>query len=140
MKDQFNKNLIMTEKEEYLFLQSNNCWICKKIIDNEDEKLEITVILQVDLEVVLIGIVNFQLTEKIPLIFHNLKGYDSHLIVFELHKFNLKVNVIPNVLEKYMAFFLGRDLVLIDSMQFMISSLDKLAKNLVDKDFKYLVK
>ena len=28
MKDQFNKNLIMTEKEEYLFQQSNNCGIC----------------------------------------------------------------------------------------------------------------
>ena len=39
MKDQFNKNLVMTEKEEYLFQQSNNCWICKKIIDNEDEKV-----------------------------------------------------------------------------------------------------
>ena len=39
MKDQFNKNLIMTEKEEYLFQQSNNCWICKKLIDNEDEKV-----------------------------------------------------------------------------------------------------
>ena len=43
MKDQFNKNLVMTE-EEYLFQQSNNCWICKKIIDNEDKKLEIIVI------------------------------------------------------------------------------------------------
>ena len=39
MKDQFNKNLIMTEEEEYLFKQSNNCWICKKIIDNGDEKV-----------------------------------------------------------------------------------------------------
>ena len=39
-----------------------------------------------------------------------------------------------------MAFFLGRDLVLIDSMQFMNCSLDKLAKNLPDEDFKYLVK
>ena len=38
MEDQFNKNLIMTE-EEYLFQQSNNCWICKKIIDNDDEKV-----------------------------------------------------------------------------------------------------
>ena len=28
----------MTDEEEYLFQQSNNCWICKKIIDNEDEK------------------------------------------------------------------------------------------------------
>ena len=39
-----------------------------------------------------------------------------------------------------MAFFLGRDLVFIDSMQLMNSSLDKLVKNLADKDFKYLVK
>ena len=39
-----------------------------------------------------------------------------------------------------MAFFLGRDLVFIDSMQFMNCSLDKLVKNLVDKDFKHLVK
>ena len=38
-----------------------------------------------------------------------------------------------------MAFFLGKNLVFIDSMQFMNSSLDKLAKNLSDKDFKYLV-
>ena len=39
-----------------------------------------------------------------------------------------------------MAFCLRRDLVFIDSMQFMNSSLDKLVKNLVDKDFKYLAK
>ena len=38
-----------------------------------------------------------------------------------------------------MAFFLGKDLVFIDSMQFINFSLDKLVKNLVDKDFKYLV-
>ena len=39
-----------------------------------------------------------------------------------------------------MTLFLSRDLAFIDSMQFMNSSLDKLVKNLVDKDFKYLVK
>ena len=38
-----------------------------------------------------------------------------------------------------MAFFLGRDLVFIDSMQFMNSNFDKLVKNLSDKGFKYLV-
>ena len=37
-----------------------------------------------------------------------------------------------------MAFFLGKNLVLIDSMEFMNFSLDKLVKNLSDKDFKYL--
>ena len=39
-----------------------------------------------------------------------------------------------------MAFFLNKNLVFIDSMQFMNSSLDKLVKNLADEDFKYLVK
>ena len=38
-----------------------------------------------------------------------------------------------------MAFFLGKNLVFIDSMQFMNFSLDKLVKNLLGKDFKYLV-
>ena len=140
MKDQFNKNLIMTE-EEHLFQQSNSCWTCKKITDNKDEKVRDPCQINGkfrdsahwDCNI------NFQLTKKIPVIFHNLKGYDTHSVFSELHKFNLKVDVIPNGLEKYKAFFLGRDLALIDSMQFMNCSLDKLVKNLVDKDFKYLV-
>ena len=37
-----------------------------------------------------------------------------------------------------MALFLNKNLVFIDSMQFMNSSLDKLVKNLSDEDFKYL--
>ena len=49
------------------------------------------------------------------------------------------MNVIPNGLEKYIAFFLNKNLVFIDCMQFLNSSLDKLVKNLWDKDFKYLV-
>ena len=38
-----------------------------------------------------------------------------------------------------MAFFLNKNLVFIDSMQFINSTLDKLVKNLSDEDFKYLV-
>ena len=37
-----------------------------------------------------------------------------------------------------MAFTINKNLVFIDSMQFINSSLDSLVKNLVDKDFKYL--
>ena len=28
--------------------------------------------------------INFQLTKKVPIIFHNLRGYDSHLILMSL--------------------------------------------------------
>ena len=45
--------------------------------------------------------INFQWTKKFPVIFHNLRGYDSHLIVNELDKFDVKTDVIPNGLEKY---------------------------------------
>ena len=43
MKDQFNKNLVMTE-EEYLFQQSNSCWICKNLLIIKMKKLEIIII------------------------------------------------------------------------------------------------
>ena len=36
-----------------------------------------------------------------------------------------------------MAFMLNKNLVFIDSMQFMISSLEKVVKNLSDDDFKH---
>ena len=72
--------------------------------------------------------------------FHNLIGYDSHLIIKEIVKFDVKVSVVPNGLEKYIAFTINRNWFFIDSMQFMKSSLDSLVKNLSDNDFKYLSK
>ena len=70
-----------------------------------------------------------------------MRGYDSHLIFNELDKFDAKINVIPNGngLEKCMAFLLNKNVVFIDSMQLMNSSLDKPVKNLSDKDFKFLI-
>ena len=140
MNKHFNKNLIMSEEEEHLFQQSNSCWICKKLIDNDEEKVrdhchvtgKFRGAAHLDCNI------NFQLTKKVPVIFHNLRGYDSHLIFNELDKFDVKISVIPNGLEKYMAFFWNKNLVFIDIKPFMNSSLDKLVKNLSDEDFKYL--
>ena len=78
------------------------------------------------------------MTRKIPVIFHNLRGYDSHLLIKEISTFDVKVSVIPNGLENYMAFTINTNLIFIDSMQFMNFSLDSLVKNLSDNDFKYL--
>ena len=60
------------------------------------------------------------------------------MIIKEISKFDVKVSVIPNGLEKYMAFIINRNLVFFDSMQFTNSSLDSLVKNLTDEEFKYL--
>ena len=103
----FDKNLIMSKKEKHLFQESNSCWICKKLTDNDEEKVRDHCHITGKFR----GAahwncnINFQLTKKVPVIFHNLRGYDSHLIFNELDKFDVKISVIPNGLEKYMAFF-----------------------------------
>ena len=139
IKKHFNKNLIMSEEEEKIQL-SNICWICEKLIDDDDEKVRDHCHVTGKFR----GAahwscnINLQLTKKVPVIFHNLRGYDSHLIFCELNKFDVKIDVIPNRLEKYRTFFLNKNLVFIDSMQFMNSSLEKEVKNLSDNNFKYL--
>ena len=59
-------------------------------------------------------------------------------MIQEIDKFDAKVSFIPNGLEKYIAFSINKNLVFVDSMQFMNTSLNKLVKNLTDNDFKYL--
>ena len=86
-----------------------------------------------------IGIVMSMLNSKIPVRFRNLKNYDSHLIMQELGKFNLKINIIPNGIEKYQYInTINNKLIFIDSLRFLNSSLHSLVKNLGKDDFKYL--
>ena len=47
--------------------------------------------------------INLKLNHKIPIVFHNLKYYDAHLIIQKLGKFNLNINVIPNGLKNIRA-------------------------------------
>ena len=132
--------MIISEEGEEQFQLSSTCWICEKLIDDDNEKVRDHCHVTGKFR----GTahwscsINLQLTKKVHVVFHNLKGYGSHLIFDELKNFDVKIDVIPNRLEKYMAFFLNKNLVFIDSMQFMNSSLDKLVKNLSDNDFKYL--
>ena len=60
------------------------------------------------------------------------------LVLQELVKFDLEINVIPNGLEKYMSFSINNKSRFIDNFKFLSSSLDSLIKNLGKDDFKYL--
>ena len=55
----------------------------------------------------------------------------------KISNFDVEIDVIPNRLEKYMAFTINKK-KFIGSMQFMNSSLDTLVKNLSDNDLKHL--
>ena len=105
MNKHFNKNLIMSEEEQHLFQQSNSCWIYKKPIGNEEEKVRnhCHVTGKCRRAAHWNCNINFQLIKKVPIMFHYLRGYDSHLTFNEFDKFDLKINVIPNALEIYMA-------------------------------------
>ena len=134
----FNKNLVMSVEDEKRFQSSNKCWMCNKLFAAEDNRVgdhdHITG--KYRGSAYWSSDFNLKLTKKVLVIFHNLKGYDSHLIMHEIGKF--EISVTPNGLEKYMAFTIIINLFFIDGMQFMNSGLDTSVKHLSDNDFKYL--
>ena len=67
-----------------------------------------------------------------------LQGYDGHIIFKEWNKFNVDIDVIPKGIDKYMSIIVNRHITFIDSLQFYNGSLDTLASNLKDEDFKHL--
>ncbi|XP_033753110.1 uncharacterized protein LOC117336607 [Pecten maximus] len=74
--------------------------------------------------------INYKYTGRIPVVFHNLRGYDSHLIMQAIGKVSDKeIKCIPNNMEKYISFSMGC-MDFIDSFQFMGTSLEKLIGNL----------
>ena len=50
--------------------------------------------------------------------FHSLKNYDAHVITQELRKFDFKINIVPNGLNKYMSFSVDNNLFFIHKFQF----------------------
>ena len=95
MKKHFNKNLVMSAKEEERFQLAISCWICNKLFDVGDEKVRDHCHVTGKFR----GAAHFscnancKLSKKVPVIFHNLRGHDSHLIIKEMGKFDVKVSV-----------------------------------------------
>ena len=119
----------MTKEDEKKFKKSEKCHICNKKYIDKDIRVrdhchitgkyrgsahqECNLQLRLNPEKI-----------KIPVIFHNLRGYDSHFIMQEIgaivkdneyknkkgKKCQMNINAIPNNMEKYMAFMLGNHL------------------------------
>ena len=73
----------------------------------------------------------------IPVVFHNLRGYDAHHMMQEIASVNANLKCIPKNMEKYISFSLG-NLRLIDSFQFLLSSLDNLGSSNKPEDFEIM--
>ena len=149
--------VIYREKEKRIFEKSKLCWLCEREFS------------PADLEKCGLGgkvrdhchctgrfrgaahnkcNLDCRITTFIPVVFHNLSGYDAHLFVKNLGVEEGNINCIPKNEEKYISFTkevivdtfkkepeskeikVKRGLRFIDSFKFMGTGLDKLVSNL----------
>ena len=150
MKDNFNKPLQLTKSEEKEFKKATHCHICERKY-KPDEKENIPVRDHCHITGKYRGSAHkncnskLQISaekNKIPVIFHNLKGYDSHFIIQKLGELikeeePISIKVIPCNAEKYMAFYINNHLNFIDSLQFLNHSLAKISDFLPEEQFIY---
>jgi hypothetical protein len=136
----FEKKMVITPEQEVEFQATKDCSICGKELGEDRVRDHDHVTGMYRGAAHNICNLKYRITWKVPVVFHNLRGYDSHLIMQEIGKLKMEVNVIPNNMEKYISFSLGKNLVFIDSIQFMASSLEDLVSNLSPEDFRIVGK
>ncbi|CAB4023910.1 Hypothetical predicted protein [Paramuricea clavata] len=103
----FKKKMVITPEEEAEFWKARNCSICGNDLGEDRVRDHDHVTGMYRGAAHNICNLKYRITWKVPVVFHNLRGYDSHLIMQE-----------------------------IDSIQFMASSLEALVSNLSPEDFK----
>lgn len=141
-----NKRMTLTENDEKDFKYARHCYLCKEPFNYNDKRC-----IKVKDHDHRTGKyrgaahckcnINYFSNRYVPIVFHNLKGYDGHHIIRQAYDLypDKDLSVIPNSYEKFMSFKIG-SLKFIDSFQFMSSSLEKLVENLYDNnnDDKYI--
>ncbi|KAK3700421.1 hypothetical protein QZH41_004481 [Actinostola sp. cb2023] len=151
------QNILMTEESREDYENATECFICNRKL--KDDKVRdhdhLTGLYRGAAHEVCN--LNYRIPKHIPVIFHNLAGYDAHLFIKSLGFSDGKIDCIPNNEEKYISFkknivvdsffkkdkkskkykkiFIKRELRFIDSFKFMSSGLDKLVGNLKKEQF-----
>ena len=121
IKTKVNKPLKMTKEDENKFKKADSCHICNKkytdkgirVRDHCHVTKKYRVSAHQDCNL------NFRLTDKIPDIFHNLRGYNCHFIMQNIGKIaknhsyknkkgdecQMNINAIPNNMKKKNGFY-----------------------------------
>ena len=154
------KKMIFTKEDEKQFNTVSDCWICGEELENNNKvrdhchytgRYRGAAHNSCNLK--------YRKPESVPVFFHNLTGYDSHLFIKKLGSSNKKetIECIPNNEEKYITFtktiITGQytnkkgeeknktfNIVFKDSLKFMLSSLGALVNNLPKNGFKNISK
>lgn len=134
IRETFNREpMNLTEDEEERFTESRHCHICDGEFNpfTPDDKVRDHDHITGEFRGAAHKICNLSWsiipeTMKIPVFFHNLRGYDAHLIMQEIYGCVGEVKCLAKNTEQYICFSIG-GLQFLDSFQFLSSSLDKLA-------------
>lgn len=148
--------IIITDEGEEIFNSAKICHICEMEFDENDVKVRDHNHITGEFRGAAHSRCNilYQDCRTIPVVFHNLSGYDSHFFIREIStQFKGDVSIIPINDQKYISFTKTVDalaipgkngshenikLRFIDSFRFMASSLDKLASYLPSEKKKIL--
>ena len=153
------KKMIFTEEDREQFNKASDCWICGEELGNDRVRDHCHYTGRYRGPAHNNCNLKYRKPKSIPVFFHNLSGYDSHLFIKKIGSSNKKENIkcIPNNEEKYITFtktiITGQytnkkgedkdktfDIVFKDSLKFMSSSLGALVNNLPKNAFKNLLK
>ena len=153
-----NKPMDITPEEEEQFKQASKCWICGNLLNLQDRvrdhchftgRYRGAAHNRCNLQ--------YSKPNNISVFFHNLTGYDSHLIIKNLNKTMGTIDCIPNNEENYISFsktiktgeYVNKKgetkdknfkIIFKDSMKFLNTSIEALVNNLPEDGFKNLEK
>ena len=138
IKHYFNKKIIMANEDEEIYNNSHICWICKEELNTDQVRDHCHVTDKFRGASHSKCNINLRLPKKLPIFFHNLQGYDGHIIFKELNNFDVGIDAIPKGIDNYMSSIVDWHITFIDSLQFYKVSLNTLESNLNNEDFKHL--
>ena len=137
---QKGNDMIMTKEDQILFEKATHCHICEKELDSDKVRDHDHISGKFRGAAHDKCNLNYHPPHRIPIIIHNLRSYDSHLIVKAPGEFPKdKITCIANNQDKYISFSLGT-FIFLDSLQFMNATLSSLVNNLRNSgsNFKHL--
>jgi hypothetical protein len=131
----------MTALEKEAFKYSKLCHICKNAVTKFDIKVRDHCHITGNYRgpAHLFCNLNYQIPQDIPVIIHNLKNFDSNLILKELNqKYFKQCKILPKTTEKFLSFSLD-SIKFLDSFQFLSVSLETLVDNLKSSNGEFRI-
>ena len=103
----------MTSEDEEIYNNSHIYWICEQGLNMDKLRDHCHVTGKFRGAAQNKSNINLRLPRRLPITFHNLQRYDSHITFKELNNFDVNTVVIPKGIDKYMSIIVIIDILLL---------------------------